>query len=238
MRRFVYCLISLLTLCLSDASFGRDVTVLASKWQHYTNEDGTGVYFDLLRLIYHESDLSIEITDYHRCLNLFKQEKADILIGVYQSDLPKAHYAQWPLDKDAPIYAFVHQDSTYHSLASLTNKTIAWQKGYGFDQFFHTIPNPYLVTDLDTGFRLLQGRRIDAFFDYQLNYRPTEHTNITFFKVHDATTLHLAFQNTKRGRLLAKIYDQRMLTLRQSGVLASLFAERYPHSGLEQFTPR
>ncbi len=96
MRRFVYCLMSLLTLCLSNASFGRDVTVLASKWQHYTNEDGTGIYFDLLRLIYHESDLSIEITDYHRCLNLFKQEKADILIGVYQSDLPKAHYAQWP----------------------------------------------------------------------------------------------------------------------------------------------
>lgn len=237
MRLIVYYLLSIVLLCLSCSSYSRDVTVLASKWQHYTNEDETGIYFDLLRLIYHESDLRIEITDYHRCLNLFKQEKADILIGVYQSDLPKAHYAQWPLDKDAPIFAFVHKESPYNNLASLTNKTVAWQKGYGFDQFFNTIQNPYLVSNLETGFRLLQGKRIDAFFDYQLNYRPKEHTDVSFFKVHDAATLYLAFQNTKRGRLLAKIYDQRMPVLRQNGVLASLFADRYLNSGLNEFIP-
>ncbi|MDP4985759.1 substrate-binding periplasmic protein [Pseudoalteromonas tunicata] len=211
------------------------IRITADHWQHFTETGGRGIYFELLKKIYSEDILTFNADDFSRSLNLFNTQKADIMVGVYQSDLPNAHFPTWPIDTDSPIFSFVLKDSQFNSIESLNNKTIAWKKGYGFAQFFPNVHKPYLVEDIDTGFKLLQAKRIDAFFDYEANFKQANYQNVTLFKIHDTETLYVAFQNTENGRKLAAIYDKKMALFRENGTLMRIFGQSYERSLLSEF---
>ncbi|WP_448566144.1 hypothetical protein [Thalassotalea ganghwensis] len=221
-------------LVYSSVSYAKSIKVGADYWQGYTNEDGTGVYFDILRQALSGYDIDISIDSYNRLKHRFNQGELDIVVGVFREDLPRAIYPQWHLDTEYPIVAMYKKDRfriTNHT--QLTNLTVGWLRGYQFEKFLPNVSAPYLTNSLATGFELLDKNRIDVFVDYVYNI--PDSSKLGYIQVMPERKIYLAFTKTLYGKQLSEVYDKGMKTLRDTKRLAEIFGEEYPHTKFAEF---
>ncbi|MCO4799904.1 MAG: hypothetical protein KC484_11835, partial [Colwelliaceae bacterium] len=150
---------------------------------------------------------------------------------VNQSILPK-----WYIDTDDPILVFYLSDKkeaiNINNLPTLSN---SWVRGFHFDRFIDENTNFYEVNTPSEGFTLLANNRIDTFIDYLSNVPAELAQKFKHFELLPSRHLYIAFQNNQHGKKLAKIYDQKMSFLRESGKLSEIYADLYKKSELETF---
>ena len=221
----------------ADAS-ERSIVVSAAYWEGFTNRDNTGVYYELLDAVFDGYTISHQTSTYPRALNQFKQDKADIMVGVYQHELPDAVYAKWILDTDLAIHVFYRPDSPPSDNLDdiFKGKQVAWRKGYGFNKLFHNIESAYPLDTIEAGFELVLNRRLDYMLDYDINFLEAYHGRIQHKAIREGDELFLAFRNTNRGRMLAAHFDAKMPLLRDSGKLEEIYGTHYARSGLAVFS--
>jgi uncharacterized protein (TIGR02285 family) len=217
-------------------SHAQQISVGSDQWPGFTNADGTGIYYTLLKRIYAEHNLEIKIDTYNRVLNSFHQNKLDIAIGVYRENIKQGIIPDWFLDTEYPIVAFDDPSVTkITNVSDIKNKLVSWKRGYQFDLFISDIKNVYLINNTETGFELLNKKRVDVFMDYPKNIPKKYTEKFLSFEIVPSRHIYLAFQNTEKGKSLAKKFDQSMTKLRESGELAKIFGDEYQHSDLAQF---
>jgi len=221
---------------VSVFSHAQQIKVGSDQWPGFTNADGTGIYYNLLKRIYAEHNLEIQIDTYNRVLNNFHQNKLDIAIGVYRENIKQGIIPDWFLDTEYPIVAFYDPSVTkITNVSDIKNKLVSWKRGYQFDLFISDIKNVYLVNNTQTGFELLNKKRVDVFMDYPKNIPKKYTQKFLSFEIVPSRHIYLAFQNTENGKSLAKKFDRSMTKLRESGELAKIFGDEYQHSDLAQF---
>lgn len=212
------------------------IIVGSDLWFGVTQEDGGGVYFNLLKEIYGSENIEIKVDSYHRSLKSFEQQKLDIVVGVFREDVKQSILPKWYIDTDDPILVFYHSESkkdiNINSLPTLSN---SWLRGFHFDRFIEENITFYEVNSPAEGFTLLANRRIDTFIDYLSNVPADLAQKFKHFELLPSRHLYIAFQNNQQGKKLAKAYDQKMSLLRKSGRLAEIYADLYEKSELETF---
>jgi len=222
---------------LSGGVKAETINVVAPHWEDYTNIDGSGIYFELIKHVYSDELLSLDVTELPRAKNQFLHNKVDILIGVYKEELPQAYYSNWYLDTDAPVVAFYLQDnkSKINITLDFKNAYIAWMEGFNFEKLFEEKITPYIIKQRKTGFKLLIHKRIDYFIDYKDNITSEYLDLISFVTLIKGKKLYLAFQNNSKGIKLAEHYDKMMVKLRAEGKLELIFGKDYIPSGHKKF---
>lgn len=214
----------------------QQIKVGSDEWPGFTNADGTGIYYTLLKRIFGEQNLDIKIESYNRVLNDFHQNKLDIAVGIYRENIQQGIIPDWFLDTEYPVLAFYDPNVTkITNVSDIKNKLVSWKRGYHFELFISDIKNVYLVTNTTTGFELLNKNRVDVFMDYPKNIPVKFQQKFLSFEIVPSRHIYLAFQNTENGKLLAKKFDQSMTKLRASGELAKIFGDEYQHSDLARF---
>lgn len=221
---------------MSYCSYAQQIKVGSDEWPGFTNADGTGIYYTLLKRIYGEHNLEIKIDAYNRVLNSFHHNNLDIAIGVYREHVQQAIIPDWFLDTEYPVIAFYDPSvTTITNVSDIKNKLTSWKRGYHFELFISDIKNVYLVNNNETGFELLNKKRVDVFMDYPKNIPQKYLNKFSSFEIVPSRHIYLAFQNTENGKLLAEKFDQSMTKLRASGELAKIFGDEYQHSDLAKF---
>jgi len=206
------------------------------EWRDYTNADGSGIYFDLLRAVYPDHELDIHIDSYHRTLSKYHNKQIDIVIGAYREDITQGLLPNWFLDTESPLTAYYKADTTtLKHLSDFEHLTVSWIRGYKFENLISYVKQPYLVNTVDMGFKLLNKSRVDVFIDYPQNVPEQYEEIFSSFEVIPAKHLYLSFQKNKYGKILADTFDKQMATLRESGKLAAIYGENYHASELDSF---
>jgi polar amino acid transport system substrate-binding protein len=99
---FLQCNVSL------AAPLPTEINIASEEWENSVQADGTGLYLDILRLIYEPLGIKVEctITDYARSVALVKQGKKDVWLGSYMDEEENIIYPKWHFDADivAAIY--------------------------------------------------------------------------------------------------------------------------------------
>ena len=214
------------------------IIIGADVWKDVSTKDGKGIYLNLLNRIYGQDKITINIDSYNRNLVAFKQDKIDILVGIFREDVNKAILPHWFLDTDDPVLAFYHKnDISIVTPSDFANKLTSWVRGYHFENFLFYNTNNYPVNSPKEGFALLNSKRIDIFIDYKNNL-PKQFKNIfATYEVLPRRHLYLAFQLNKQGKMLANKFDSEMKKLRASGELALIFGLHYQDSMHDNFSP-
>jgi len=221
---------------ISYTSSAQQLKVGAEEWPSYTNADGTGIYFELLKRIYPEKNLDISVDSYNRMLNSFHKNETDIVVGVYREDVQQALIPNWFLDTEYPVTAFYDPTHTkIENISDIKNKITSWKRGYHFEKFIPINKDTYLVNKAETGFELLNKNRVEVFIDYPLNVQNKYHQRFSSFQISPSRHIYVAFKKNKQGELLAKQFDEKMAILRDSGDLARIFGAQYLHSDLGNF---
>lgn len=221
MSRFLW-IVVLLALTTS-VSAAETVLVVTDEWATFSNKDGSGYYFDIIRAVYPspQFDVKIEFLPYARSLMLVMEGKADIVLGIYDGDVPEAQRSADPIEIDS-VDALTTPDIAQHwnGLESFSKKRVMARTDYGFDEM---LPADAIYSEyhsLPSIIKMLVARKIDAVLDYEADIEPLrQETGLTneFVYVRGVITKYVYIGFSKSRPELQQRFDQEYKKLYQSG---------------------
>ena len=228
----------------AQAALPGEIHVVSEVWVNYTQADGRGLAWDLLRAVYDPEGvrLSLRSEPYVRSVGLVQRGEADAWVGAYRNEIDHIIYPRWPYDVD-PIGALGLKTSPRPSLVTLDRYRLAWMRGYAFDRYLDHLQQRNELQRRSSALPMLDGHRIDYFIDARPELEEmieAKGVDASVYHITDVGSipLYLGFANNDRGRALAKLYDSRMQALYHSGELERIFARwHWPYAPLKPLLP-
>ena len=207
------------------------IDVASDEWANCTLKDGTGLYFETMRLAFPKSKLNIKIVPSARSIEMLEASKTDVCVGVYQSDITNGIYPKYPIDfDDMTVLMLATKAPNWAGESSLKERKVSWIIDYGYDQYLSVPVKLTEVSDTDSGVKMLRAGRIDYYIETKSTIVPYLTENkISEKDFHFVTVkwikLYLAFANTPKGKALQAQWDIRLPELNKSGQLEKVFAK-------------
>mgnify|MGYP000237450059 CR=1 FL=1 len=240
MRRWLYLILMVVffsqqLLAAEDVS-PSTIHVVSEIWEDYTNADGTGYGWELLRKIFEPAGVTVQIESvpYTRAVGLVQRGEADAWLGAYRDEVDGVIFPRWHYDAD-PIVALGLATSPKPSLETLGIYRLIWLRGYDFQDQLANAKTYQEIRQQDTVLEMLKAGRADFYLDVVgvTNAIASKATDPALFQQTELIRLpiYVGFAPNARGRVLAALFDQRMEKLVASGELRPIFEkwnEAYP----------
>ncbi|WP_041417863.1 substrate-binding periplasmic protein [Shewanella woodyi] len=209
------------------------IQVATESWLGYTNEDGTGFYFDILKHVFPQKDwtLEIDIAPFSRVRYLLNHERADIALGFYVGDKTKALYSEHAVEVDSVDVALTPEMAQiWEGVNSLSFKKVQALLAYRYDEFID-VPMYYEESSnlLDMLNRVNRGR-IDAVLDYKpaMLAKAAKLAQPRQFVIIEnifQAEIYFVFAQNSKGALLKAHFDIELQKMIDSGELDRLFQQ-------------
>ncbi|RTR27936.1 transporter substrate-binding domain-containing protein [Shewanella atlantica] len=209
----------------------RVVTIATDSWLGYTNRDGSGYYFDILKRVFPEKEwqLQIDIVPFSRVRYLVDHNRTDMALGFYSGDTAKALYSHYPVEVDSVDAAITPEMAViWKGAESLSHKKVQALLAYRYDEFI-SVPMYYEESSnlLEMMNRVNRGQ-VDAVLDYKpvmLTMVPKLNQPRQFVIIENVfrTEIYFVFSDNERGAKLKRHFDSELKKLIDSGELDELF---------------
>ncbi|OHE62894.1 MAG: hypothetical protein A2001_00380 [Treponema sp. GWC1_61_84] len=227
------CFVFLAVLVSPMAQTASQITIASDTWASCTEKDGSGLYFDILRLVFGNSGASLDIrmVPFARSVQMLESGKADISVGNYVGDIAKGLYPKLPIDyDDVTVLMRKERAFLYSGEKSLGGKKVAWITDYGYDAHLASTVELTEVSDREGGISMLRSGRIDYYIEnrasildalreMKLDEDDFVLDTIKYLKI------YICFSDTEKGRRLRDTWDRKYAELIDSGKLKPLFAK-------------
>jgi hypothetical protein len=127
------------------------IRVVSPAWDTFTNADGTGLYFDLLRAVFQDLygiEVEHQFVPSLRATHLVRENEADMMVCKARVD-PPLSMARIPMYENA--YAVFYDSGNvgpWQGRESMTGRSVVWRIGY-YDQRY--IPEGMQTKEVKTG---------------------------------------------------------------------------------------
>ena len=214
-----------------NSLFAKEITVISESWDGATNHDGSGLYWDIVQKVYEPLGYTVvkKNASYAKSVKAVRMDQADLWLGSYKDEKAFALYPKYHLDQ-AVILAVFHSElfEQWKGQKSLEGLKVAWIRGYDYSKYLSTKVISQEVNELANGLKLLKSERIDVFIDNKKDllepmqrYRLDNDNYMT--KIILQLKLYPAFSNSKKGKELRKIWDERMKELIETTEFKELY---------------
>ena len=227
-RWLLIVLCTFVSLAQADTPVPGKIVLASEEWNDYTNRDGSGLAWDLLRRVFEPAGITLETRSvpYTRSVGLAQRGEADGCVGTYRDEVSAVLYPRWNFDADH-VYALGLATSATPTLATLGNYRLAWVRGYKYEEYLPTVRRFNQIERRSGTLPMLQHGRADFYIDAltEAKYVLSQAQDPALFKLtHIAELpLYVGFADTERGRALMAVYDQRLGILVQTGELKAIF---------------
>ena len=227
----IFILLLLLNFQLFATQTPKEIFIVTESWEDLTNKDGTGLYFDLARMIYEPAGISVKIKiyPYKRSSRMVEKKRADIWLGSYLDEEDYAIYPKYYFDHDIVTAMFKKEKfPNFDGVNSLKDENVCWMRGYDYDEYITVPIKKNERNDRKSILDSLEKDRFDIFLDAKFdmsdaierfNFDTTEYGfyEILRFK------LYPAFRNDERGKRLKDIWDRNFKAVLDDGSLKKLY---------------
>ncbi|MGR6870809.1 substrate-binding periplasmic protein [Pseudomonas sp. HK3] len=221
----------------------KSISVVAPQWKDYTNTDGTGVYWDVIRAIYEPLGIAVKTNNiaWNRAMKMVsKYHTYNAIIGEYINTTETLIFPLYPIDVEyMSLLSKNTQETTFVNMASLSGKKVGWIKDY--DVIAKEKRDFELVEfrGIDQGIDFLNSGRIDFLIDdwdeiaaaMKSNNMNTQ--NYSVDPMPEGKHIYTAFADDQISRELIKIYNERIPVLSKSGALAKIY-EKWDNAELPE----
>lgn len=215
---------------IDESIFFEDISATSGYWRTYTDLDGTGKYWDIMRRVFGPitNDFNVNTNTYLRAIFGLSDQRFDMLVGTYSQHEPKnAIVSRLHFDYDRPLYVFTLNENDMAAIRNGTlEKPICHVAGYQYGDFLPEGLNYYYANSSLDCFAMLDENRAGAVVNYRENLPDWNNTPYVRLKIHDSLPIHVAFQDTPRGRELRDYFDRRFRELVSSGEIKEIYSER------------
>ncbi|AUG10177.1 ABC transporter substrate-binding protein [Pseudomonas sp. S09G 359] len=226
-RRWLLILLCAFT-ALAQAQVPGKVLLASEAWDDYTNADGSGLAWDVLRQVFEPAGIKLQTRSvpYTRSVGLARRGEVDGWVGSYRDEVKGVVYPKWRYDSDH-IYALGLATAPTPTMATLANYRLAWVRGYKFEAYLPNVQRFNQIERRDGILPMLEHARADFYIDSltESKFVLSQAKDPTQFKLSPIVELplYIGFTDNERGRALAGVFDQRMAALIASGELRPIF---------------
>ncbi|MEN5108203.1 MULTISPECIES: substrate-binding periplasmic protein [Pseudomonas] len=206
----------------------KQVHLVSEEWLDYTNADGTGVAWDVLRKVFEPAGVKVvaKSAPYSRAVGLVKRGEADAWVGSYKDENDDNLYPRWHFDMDH-IYALGLASKPVPTLDTVGQYRLAWVRGYDYGSYLPNVKESREIQRREGILPMLEHDRVDFYIDAltEVDYVLGQTSQPERFRrTHVAELpLYLAFARNEHGKALRELFDRRMAELVRSGELKPIF---------------
>ncbi len=209
----------------------KEIFIVSESWEELTNEDGSGLYFDLARMIYEPAGVSVKLKvyPYKRSAMMVEKKRADAWLGSYLDEEDYAIYPKYYFDEDVVTAMYKKKKfPKFDGVNSLKDKDVCWVRGYDFDEYISVPIKKHERNDRKSILQSLNKDRFDIFLDAKFDMNEA----IAKFKFDTSEygfseilkfKLYPAFRNDERGKILRDIWDKNFKVVLDDGSLKNLY---------------
>jgi len=209
-------------------SVPKQVHLVSEEWLDYTNANGTGVAWDVLRKVFEPAGVKVvtQSAPYSRAVGLVKRGEADAWVGSYKGESKDNLYPRWHFDMDH-IYALGLASKPAPTPSTVGQYRLAWVRGYDYASYLPSAHDYREIQRREGILPMLEHDRVDFYIDAltEVDYVLAQASEpARFRKSHVAELpLYLAFANNGEAKALRELFDKRMAELVRSGELKPIF---------------
>ncbi|MGE7960379.1 substrate-binding periplasmic protein [Pseudomonas sp. NPDC089530] len=210
------------------AALPGEIRVASEEWDNYTQADGQGLGWDILREIFETQGVRLDrrSVPYTRSVGLVQRREVDALVGSYRDEAEGALYPRWNYDTDH-IYSLGLATNLPPTLATLGDYRLVWVRGYRYQDYLPNIKGFNEIRRRVGILPMLQQGRADFYIDAltEVDFLLTQAENRSQFRRTHLVELplFLGFADNERGRELRALFDRRMDELVKNGGLRPIF---------------
>ena len=216
----IFMFISLFFFLLPLKADDKTLYIVTPVWKNWTNSDGTGYYFDLVRLIYKPLGYEIifDIAPFSQAKKMVELKEADAAFSLYMANSNEDYVTPKHSLASGEVVIMFSRDLEWQGISSLNQKDILYPQGYNFIPEIPITFTHIEVSDSKTGMLMLMRGRASYFItnlEEMTQLQQELRIDMTLYRVEHlyAKKLFMGFSNTNKGRLLAQLFDQRMTLL-------------------------
>ncbi|MCV9921227.1 transporter substrate-binding domain-containing protein [Pseudomonas sp. BT-42-2] len=204
------------------------IHLVSEEWLDYTNADGTGVAWDVLRKVFEPAGVKVLIQSapYSRAVGLVKRGEADAWVGSYKEENDDNLYPRWHFDMDH-IYALGLASKPEPTPENIGQYRLAWVRGYDYGSYLPNVREFREIQRREGILPMLEHERVDFYIDAltEVDYVLGQAAQPERFRrTHIAELpLYLAFAKNGQGKFLRDLFDRRMEQLVRSGELKAIY---------------
>lgn len=204
------------------------IRLVSEEWADYTNADGTGVAWDVMRKVFQPAGIEVvpQSAPYSRAIGLVKRGEADAWVGSYKDESEDNLYPRWHFDVDH-IYALGLASKPAPTLATIGDYRLAWVRDYAYGKYLPRVREYREIQRREGILPMLEHDRVDFYVDAmtEVDYVIGQSSQPDRFRRTHVVELpmYLAFARSQRGEALRDVFDKRMAELVRSGELKPIF---------------
>ena len=236
-RLVIICLFSLFlmsygqTNAQTDPPAYNEIKLVSDSWHNLTMENGTGLYFDLIRKVYEPMGIkvSIKIVPYARSVDMVKTGAADAWVASFMNEQPFPLYPKWHFDRNKQMVLYSKSSgTTFSGMKSLENKKVVWLRGFNLDKYLSVKVNLNEIDDISQAFKILDVKRADFFIGAESDIEAKikeEKIDMSKYTMEFIMylNLYLAFANNERGKYFCEAWDKQMDSINATPEFRALY---------------
>lgn len=239
MRNLQVVLLVLLGLFGSNLWAADKVVVATDEWSSYTNKDGTGYYFDVLRAVFPapEYELEFKLVPYARSLKMVNGGDAHVVLGIYEGEVPQGQISKWVVEQDL-VDVLLSPDlaKSWKGVESLAGKNVVAKIDYSFDTITDVKMNYSEKASIASMVKMLQAGRVDAVLDYEADLKPVMKAEklgdeYKLIKSVMGSPIYFGFSSDAKGKQYLARFNQKYKELWDSKKIHEIMEENVGETG-------
>jgi len=224
---------SLLLILLIVSSYANEIKNVVGVSERYdggTEENCKGFYWEVSKEVFALSNINLicKLAPYQRAVKLVETNNADFWVGSYIDEENFAYYPKINMDADIVSVLFDSTKNKFNNINDLKNKKVGWINGYDYDDYIDVSMDKKELRNKIAAIKMVKYGRLDYLMEDSLELELSlkkmkfDKSNLVVKKIMELKT-YLAFNKTKRGKELAKIWDTNIKKLHESGKLKKMY---------------
>lgn len=216
-----------------------EVTFASESWVQATEENGTGLYWDIFRAIYEPENIKVkfEIRSYISSINMMELKKVDAMVGSYADEIENGIYPEHHFAVDVVQALFLKSKiADWKGQESLKDRNVGWIEGYAYDEYLTVPVKKKEIVTRDNLAKMLQADRFVFFLDAKGDLDALVKNGTLDSSLFERQTilklkLYTVFRKDERGKRLAQLFDKGMKRLLESGQLKNMYIDYIKNKG-------
>ncbi len=234
MLKFKIYIVGFLLLLMANVSFSEKLEMCSPEYSDFTNKDGTGYYWDVLRAIFKDEGFELVplIVSFKRCLLLLKDKQVDGTAALFKTK-KRAEFLSYPKSRiHFTSYGLIYlKENSFEGFDNIKGR-VGKIRGVEFSDWLPNNLDMEFLLNTRQAIKMLNAKRImyyaEDIQDFQLTVHKMKGGKLDRYKIKvlDSSDLYSPFNGTARGKRLAVMFDKGLYKLFKSGELKAI-AKRY-----------
>jgi len=210
----------------------KTINIVAPMWEDYTNKDGSGMYWDILRTLYASENIKLKPSSvpWNRAMKMVtKYQTYNAIVGEYLETEEDLLFPKYPIDVEYMSVLTKKSTGPWEGVASLSGKNVGWIKDYDVITSEERDFNLREYRTTEQGIELLNEGKVDYIIDEWdelatvLKAKNLSIENYYMDDMPEGTDVYVAFANTSMSKVLIEIYNEQVELMVKSGAMQAIY---------------